>query len=195
MPGGETFWFERSSEEHDGMDIWKGSHSGQDVFAYYEYTSNTHRPVLTDEAKWYVGAEIGNMRLTTEAGNGLFAHRYCPHEPDSGSSQNFACKQTGDKPTGPTPKPVEQGCEKYVSTGLMAFFNPDGENGGKPMWTGLMNNGVTTKSLFRRFDDVPDNRPREAVPGRWWIKLLVPITKRINGRFLSNLNVLQLKLF
>ena len=49
----------------------------------------------------------------------------------------------------------------------MAFFNPDGENGGKPMWTGLMNNGVTTKSLFWRFDDVPDNRPREAVSERW----------------------------
>ena len=161
LSSGEKVWMVRDGKESAGMDVWKGSHNGEDIVIYYEYTGAHQHGSPYVEANWLMGTKVGDPNAT-QIGTYIYEHRYCPHEWQS--THQLECRQ---QPSQPQPVPDPVCCDKYVSTGLRAFFTKQGEHQGKPYYSGLMNNGVSIKKLFWRFDNVPDNRPREAVPGTW----------------------------
>ena len=161
LPGGEKVWMEKAGE-NEGMDVWKGEHNGKDIFVYYEYSEfQINGPLL---AYWAIGAKVGDKDAIK--GEYTQQHRYCPHERNGwGSNPPFECRQS-QQPQQPDEE--DECCSKFVFNDWESYFTQVGEHAGKPIYTTMVpkaNNSI--KTLFWRFDNVPDNRPREAVPGTW----------------------------
>ena len=161
LPSGDKVWMEKDGE-NDGMDVWKGEHNGEDIFVYYEFSEfQINGPLL---AYWAIGGEVGDENSIK--GEYLQEHRYCPHERFGwGSNPPFECRQSQQQQQ---PEEDDQCCSKFVFDNYEAYFTQVGEHEGKPIYTTIVPmSNYSKKSLFWRFDNVPDNRPREAVPGTW----------------------------
>ena len=150
--------------ENDGMDVWKGEHNGEDIVVYYEFSPfQINGPPF---AYWAIGAEIGDANAIH--GESLQEHRYCPHERFGwGSNPPFECKQSQQQQQQQN-NDDDTCCSKFIANDWEAYFTQVGEHKGKPIYTTIVpSRNYSAKTLFWRFDNVIDNRPREAVPGTW----------------------------
>jgi len=65
------------------------------------------------------------------------------------------------------PQQEEGCCSRFIFGDWQTYFTQDGEHKGKPIYRTLVPHNQANKTLFWRFDNVPDSRPRAAVPGTW----------------------------
>ena len=148
--------------EHETMPLYKGSNNGNDVFIYWQFDEDSDL-----SGNWYIGEYIYDSSATV--GNKINEPRYCPHEPVNGwrRAVHLECRQSQQQPTTPTPPPTC--CRKYVFAGFQTYFTleEDRLHDEKPVWKALIPQNGITKRLFWRFNNVPDPRPVQAVPGTW----------------------------
>ena len=165
-PTGERVWMSQSGE-NDMKPMYKGlDKNGNDHVLYWAFDEvSDNRPFIAIPGHWYFGDEIGDENATKS--DESYTIRHCPtdHVYNWGSTLKLECGQNPDQQYQEQTRECCDAFNLWTDDGNVQMVRV-GEHDQRPVYKGEDKNG-DLKWLIWFFDEVSDNRPVQAVPGKW----------------------------